>query len=306
VLASVGSSDPADSPLTVEVTDRLRLEATGPALFAEDRALLHRLAESAARAYEGEQLAAEAARSVQLAEVDRLRSALLAAVGHDLRTPLAGIKAAVTSLRQSDVTWTPEQEAELLATIEASADRLDDLISNLLAMSRLQAGALSAVLEPVAVDEVVARALLHTPTDRVDVNVPDDLPAMLADAGLLERVVANLLDNARRFSAPTGQINLMAGINAEAVWLSISDHGRGVPPDQWEQMFAPFQRLGGGAGPHGQLATGSRGAGTGLEGGGVGLGLAIVRGFVQSMGGTVTPSETPGGGLTMTIRLAAA
>ena len=123
----------------VDAGPGLRLVAEGPDLFGEDRRLLARLAAAAARAWENQKLADAAAQGRQLAEIDRLRSGLLAAVGHDLRTPLAAIKAAVSSLRQEDVAWTPEEEQELLATIEASADRLEDLIANLLAMSRLQA-----------------------------------------------------------------------------------------------------------------------------------------------------------------------
>ncbi|MFY9913566.1 MAG: DUF4118 domain-containing protein [Nocardioidaceae bacterium] len=301
VLARVGDPRPGDAALAVQASPDLRLEATGPEVFAEDRGLLRRLAETAARAYEGERLGAEAARSAQLAEVDRLRSALLAAVGHDLRTPLAGVKAAVTSLRQSDVTWSTEQQAELLATIETSADRLADLISNLLAMSRLQAGALSVALEPTVLDEVVSRALLHTTSERLEIEVADDLPPLRADAGLLERVVVNLVDNARRFSPPSTAVRLVSGYDGDSVWLQVIDHGVGVPAERWEEMFLAFQRLRVGV-PDASSVTGTSeefDPGTG----GVGLGLTIARGFVLAMGGSLAPSETPGGGLTMTIRL---
>ena len=182
----------------VDAGPGLTLVAEGPELFGEDRRLLARLATAATNAWENQKLADEAAQGRQLAEIDRLRSGYSLAVGHDLRTPLAGIKAAVSSLRQEDVAWTPEEEQELLATIEASADRLEDLIANLLAMSRLQAGALSVHNRPVALDEVVARALIGTAEDAVNVGVADDLPLVEADPGLLERVVANLVANARR------------------------------------------------------------------------------------------------------------
>jgi K+-sensing histidine kinase KdpD len=162
--------------ITAAAGPGLRLVAEGPELFAEDRGLLNRLATAAGRAWDTQQLAGEAR---GLAEVDRLRTALLAAVGHDLRTPLAGIKAAVSTLRQQDMSWTEAEQAELYETIEESADRLDDLISNLLAMSRLQAGALSVHLVPTALDEVVAQALIHIHADRVQVDVPDDLPLVL-------------------------------------------------------------------------------------------------------------------------------
>jgi K+-sensing histidine kinase KdpD len=264
----------------------LRLVAEGPELFAEDRGLLNRLAATAARAWDGQQLASEAAQARGLAEVDRLRTALLAAVGHDLRTPLAGIKAAVSSLRQQDVTWTEAEQAELHATIEESADRLDDLITNLLGMSRLQAGALSVHVTPTAVDEVVARALIHIHAGDIQVDVPDDLPPALVDPGLLERVIANLVDNARRHSPPGTPVRVSAEADLPSMVLRVSDTGPGVAAQDQDRMFAPFQRLD-------DRTTNA----------GVGLGLALARGFTEAMGGTITPSETPGGGLTMTLTL---
>jgi K+-sensing histidine kinase KdpD len=265
------------------------LVAEGPALFAEDRGLLNRLAAAAARAWDGQQLIGEAAQARGLAEVDRLRTALLAAVGHDLRTPLAGIKAAVSSLRQQDMTWTAAEHSELLATIEQSADRLDELITNLLAMSRLQAGALSVHTVPTALDEVVAQALIHAHADGVQVDVPDDLPRVLVDPGLLERVVANLVVNACRHSPPGTPVQVTAGVDAtpdSTMSLRVIDTGPGVPAKDRDRMFAPFQRLD-----------------DRTSGAGVGLGLALARGFTEAMGGTITPSDTSGGGLTMTVSL---
>jgi K+-sensing histidine kinase KdpD len=289
VVAAAGPPVGAELSVSVAAGGGLRLVADGKRLSGEDRRLLGRLASTAARVWEGQQLAEQAARARELAEIDRLRTILLAAVGHDLRTPLAGIKAAVTSLQQHDVTWSPADQDELLATIEESADRLDDLIANLLAMSRLQAGAMSAVPTPVALDEVVARALISLHRDNVVVDVPDDLPLVNADAGLLERAIANVVTNACQFS-PEGQ---PVGIHAHAdplnlVRLTVSDSGPGVPATDWERMFTPFQRLGE------------------TSDGGHGLGLAIARGFTEATGVTLTPAETPGGGLTMTFTLPAA
>jgi K+-sensing histidine kinase KdpD len=247
--------------------------------------LLARLAAAAARSWEAQRLAGEAAQARELAEIDRLRSALLAAVGHDLRTPLAGVKAAVSSLRQSDVEWTPEERDEFLAQIETSADRLDGLVANLLAMSRLQSGVLSVSWRSVALDEVVARALLDVHAGDVVVDVPDDLPLAHTDPGLLERVIANLVANARRFSPPQERVRVRGRIGPEGrdLRLEIVDRGPGIAPGDWERMFAPFQRLD------------DRAAG------GVGLGLAIARGFTEAVGGTLVPSTTTGGGLTMTV-----
>jgi len=275
VLASVGDrSDPG-------VEQRLpagpaQLVVRGPQLFAEDRRVLAAFAEAAATALEGRRLADQAAAAEA---VDRLRTALLAAVGHDLRTPLAGVKAAVSSLRAQDVTWTTEERDELLETIEESADRLESLVANLLDASRLQAGALSVTLAPVGLDEVVARALASLPgRERVQVDVPESLPRVTADAGLLERVVANLVANSLRHDP--GDV-LVVG---EPGCLRVIDHGPGIADAAG--AFAPFQRLGD------------------RSPGGVGLGLAVAKGFVEAMGGSLTPGETEGGGLTMTVELA--
>jgi two-component system, OmpR family, sensor histidine kinase KdpD len=208
-------------------------------------------------------------------------------VSHDLRTPTAGIKAAVSTLRQNDVDLTNAEEEELLATIEDSTDRLTTLITNLLAMSRIQAGAVSVHPSPVAVDEVVARAILATGTHDIEMDVPEDLPAVVADPGLLERVVANLITNAVRYSPAGVSPRVQAkAVGVEHVEIDVVDHGPGVPKAHWEEMFVPFQRLG-------DRDTRS----------GVGLGLAIARGFAEAMNATLTPSQTPDGGLTMTVSL---
>lgn len=287
VAANVGPHSEGPPSVAIDTQHGVRLVAHGEPLFAEDRRLLGRLATAAAQAWASQELATEAAQAQQLAEVDRLRTALLAAVGHDLRTPLAGIKAAVTSLRQDDVTWSAEDSAELLATIDESADALDSLIANLLGMSRLQAGALSAVPVPVALDAVVSQALISLHTGSVSLDVPDDLPLVLVDPGLLERAIANVVANACQFSPPDRRTQIKAVADAEGhVALHVVDGGPGVPAEDWDAMFAPFTQLG-----------------THTPDGGHGLGLAIAKGFAEASGGTLTPSDTPGGGLTMTFRL---
>jgi two-component system, OmpR family, sensor histidine kinase KdpD len=242
---------------------------------------------AAARARQAQRLATAAARAGELAQIDQLRSALLGAVGHDLRTPLAGIKAAVSSLRQSDVEFSPDDRAELLATVEESADRLAVVVDNLLALSRLQAGVLAVDVRPTALDAVAAQAVLSTDTRgiAVELDVPDDLPAALADAGLLERVLANLLANACAASPRGRAVTLRGEAEAGLVRLSVIDHGPGIPAAARDAVFAPFQRL------------------DDHTGGGLGLGLAIARGFTEAQAGALTPTETPGGGLTMTITL---
>jgi two-component system, OmpR family, sensor histidine kinase KdpD len=286
VIDRVGP-DPSGPPaLVVDASAGLRLAAWGPSVFAEDRGTLSRLAAAAARLNENRRLADEAAHARELAEVDRLRAALLNAVGHDLRTPLAGIKAAVSSLRQPDIDWAPGDRAELLATLEESTDRMAALVENLLSLSRLQAGVLSADPRPIAVDAVVAEAILHTAgkTD-IDVDVPDNLPPALADPGLLERVLANLLTNAVTASTPETPVRVEGRVAGDRVHLGVIDHGPGLPIADRDRLFAPFQRL------------------NDSSGAGLGLGLAIARGFTEAMSGTLTPSDTPGGGLTMTVDL---
>jgi two-component system sensor histidine kinase KdpD len=218
----------------------------------------------------------------RLSEIDRLRTTLLAAVSHDLRTPLAGIKASVSALREPDVTIPAAEQRELLATVEESADRLTGVVDNLLSASRLQAGRLSLRLEPVALDGVAASALVNTGVD-ADLEVPDDLPLVLADAGLLEQVIGNLVRNARQ-ADPSGRVVLTGRVCDGRAELAVVDHGPGVPEADRAAMFAPFHRLDDASG-------------------GLGLGLTVVKGFTEAMHGTVTPSTTPGGGLTMTLSL---
>ena len=281
VVAAAGPATD-DWTLRVPASAELSLVLAGPELFAEDRDLLRRLAAAAARAWETQHLGTLADR---LAETDQVRSALLAAVGHDLRTPLSSLKAAVSSLRQEDVAWSPEESAELLATIEEAADRLDALIANILDMTRIQVGAVHAQVADVALDEVVALAVLDLPAAAVVLDVPDDLPHVRVDPGLLERVVANLLDNAVRPRTGGAVVAVRAPEQGPAVELAVVDHGAGVPRELWTAMFRPFQRL------------------DDRSGSGAGLGLAIVQGFCAAMDVPVTPAETPGGGLTMTLTL---
>jgi two-component system sensor histidine kinase KdpD len=277
-----------EAPLRFDVPigTELRLIGRGPAFFAEDHKVLEAFAAAAQTAYEGHLLSERAGEARELAEADRQRTALLAAVGHDLRTPLTGIKASVSTLRQTDVDWSDEERNDLLEAIEESADRLDAIVENLLDASRLEAGALSVQAVPVALDEVIAAALLAVPGAReaVTVEVPEDLPLVQADPGLLERVVANLLENAVRHGGG-GPVEVTATAGEMSARIKIVDHGPGVPEGQRERLFEPFQRLG--------QAT-PRGAG---------LGLTVARGFTEAMDGVLIADGSDGGGLTMRLRL---
>ncbi|MFE0593350.1 DUF4118 domain-containing protein [Micromonospora echinospora] len=294
IVASVGDeppTSPSAGETAVPVDERLTVVLAGRRLDAADRRVVEAFAAQAAVALRQERLAEEAAAVRPLAEADRMRTALLAAVSHDLRTPLASAKAAVSSLRSPDVEFDAEDRAELLATADESLDRLGRLVANLLDMSRLQAGALGVAATAVGLEDVVPRALdeLGPVAGNVTTDIPADLPAATADPGLLERVLVNVVANALRHSPPGRPPRITASAHAGQVELRVVDTGPGIPEDQWEHVFLPFQRLG------------DRDNTTG-----VGLGLALSRGLAEAMGGSITPETTPGGGLTMVLRLPAA
>ncbi|MFD0395016.1 ATP-binding protein [Streptomyces nogalater] len=280
---------PEDADVDMPVGDHMALALTGRVLPAADRRVLAAFAAQAAVVLERRRLQEEADQARALAEGNRIRTALLAAVSHDLRTPLAGIKAAVTSLRSDDVAWSEEDQAELLEGIEEGADRLDHLVGNLLDMSRLQTGTVTPLIREIDVDEVVPMALGGVPEDSVDLDVPETLPMVAVDPGLLERSVANLVENAVKYSPSGRRVLVAASAIADRVEVRVVDRGPGVPDEAKERIFEPFQRYG----------DAPRGAG-------VGLGLAVARGFAEAMGGTLTAEDTPGGGLTMVLSLRAA
>ena len=207
-----------------------------------------------------------------------------------MRTPLAGIKAAVSTLRTPGVTWSRDDEADLLAAIEESADRLGAIIANLLDLTRLQTGAVNLVTQDVGLDDIVARTVRTLPdADRIDVDLAPDLPAVRVDVGLLERVTANLVENALRYSARPARVEVTAEAAGTQVRLRVIDHGPGIAEHDKGRLFQPFQRLG--DAPAGE---------------GVGLGLAVAAGLTTAVGGQLSAHETPGGGLTMVVDLPAA
>jgi two-component system sensor histidine kinase KdpD len=287
----VGSADTA-----IEVgDDEFWMLMAGRKLPARDRRVLTAVAKQAAGLVKQRELAEEAGKAEAISQADELRRSLLSAVSHDLRTPLAAAKAAVSSLRSDDVDFSVEDTAELLATIEESIDQLTALVGNLLDSSRLAAGVLKPELRTVYLEEAVQRALLgiskgttgfrRQGLERVKVDVGDAVA--MADGGLLERVLANLIDNALRY-APDSPIRVTAGQVGNRVLIAVVDEGPGIPRGTESQVFAPFQRLGD--------------QDTSI---GVGLGLSVARGFIEAMGGTISATDTPGGGLTVEIDLAA-
>jgi len=277
---------PEDADVDVPVGDHMALSLRGRVLPAADRRVLAAFAAQAAVVLDRQRLQREADRAKELAEGNRIRTALLAAVSHDLRTPLAGIKAAVSSLRSDDVEWSEEDQAELLEAIEEGADRLDQLVGNLLDMSRLQTGTVTPIIRETDLDEVVPMALGGVPEDSVELDIPETLPMVYVDRGLLERAVANVVENAVKYSAPGERVLVSASALAERVELRVVDRGPGVPDEAKGRIFEPFQRYG-----------------DSPRGVGVGLGLAVARGFAEAIGGTINAEDTPGGGLTMVLAL---
>ncbi|HTZ42219.1 MAG TPA: DUF4118 domain-containing protein [Jatrophihabitans sp.] len=289
VLAATGEPAAGAAEVLVPIGDDLTLALHGRGLAAEDQRMLVAFATEVAVAYRQRQLAEAAAAARELAETDRARTALLNAVSHDLRTPIASAKAAVSSLRSAEVRWSEDDRRELLGTADRALDRLTALVTNLLDLSRLQAGALSVDLHPVGVDDLVNRALSAlTAPAAVDVSIPGELPAVLADAGLAERVLANVLENALRYSPSGARVRMVAERHGGLVELRVIDRGPGIPDAAKAAVFAPFQRRD------------DRAVSTGA---GVGLGLAIARGFVEAMHGSIGLEDTPGGGLVVVIAL---
>ncbi len=299
VIAGVGMDpcmtvESADTAIEVG-DDEFWMLMAGKQLAARDRRVLTAVAKQAAGLVKQRELTEEAGKAAAIAQADELRRSLLSAVSHDLRTPLAAAKAAVSSLRSDDVDFSAEDTAELLATIEESIDQLTALVGNLLDSSRLAAGVVSPELRRVYLEETVQRALVgisknstgfrSVALDRVKVDVGDAV--VMADSGLLERVLANLIDNALRY-APDSPVRVTASAVGDRMLIAVIDEGPGIPRGTEEQLFAPFQRLGDQDNSIG-----------------VGLGLSVAKGFVEAMGGTIQSTDTPGGGLTVLVELGA-
>ena len=277
-----------DRATSIPIGTRGVLELHGPDLEASERRLLQVIATQLDAAIEHGTLASAAEAADELAETDKVRSALLAAVGHDLRRPLTSASAAVSALRSPEVSLPPEQQAELLDTAAESLESLAALVTNLLDASRLQAGALAVTLAPTDMADVVFPALdeLEFGPGEVELDLADELRPVLADAGLLQRVIVNLLANAVRHSPDGERVRVAASSFRGRTELRVVDRGPGIPAERRDDVFTPFQRLG---------DTDNE---TGL-----GLGLALSKGFVEGMDGTLEVEDTPGGGLTMVVTL---
>ncbi|MGV0793560.1 ATP-binding protein [Mycolicibacterium sp. XJ1819] len=300
VIAQVGKdpcTDAEEADTAVEVgDDEFWMLLAGPPLTAHERRVLTAVADQAVNLVKKRALTDEAGKADTVGQIDKLRRSLLSAISHDLRTPLAAAKAAVSRMRSNEPGTATEDPAELLATAEESVEQLSALVGNLLDSSRLAAGALRPEVRRVELAETVRRSLLEidadtevfTREDAERVKVAVDDTAVLADRELLERVLANLITNSLRY-ANGSVVRVTAGQVGDRVLIAVVDEGPGIPRGSEQQAFAPFERLG-----------------KDDSGINVGLGLSVASGFVEAMGGTISTSDTPGGGLTVEIDLPAA
>jgi two-component system sensor histidine kinase KdpD len=289
VEAAAGPDPPRDpdaAEQSLAFAEGSVLAWSGSELQVRDREVLSAFTTQLALALQGRRLQAEAAAATALAKANELRTALLAAVSHDLRTPLASIRASATSLLSDEIEWDPAATKELLQTIDEEAERLNTLVGNLLDMSRLQTGSVTITEQTIGIEEIVAGAIvgLHVPPDRIEVDVPETLPRVTVDPTLLERAVANLIDNALSFSPADVPVRVEAAEVSGTLHLRVIDTGPGIAVADRERVFQPFQRLG-----------------DNPNGAGVGLGLAVAKGFVNAVGGDLVIEDTPGGGCTMVI-----
>ena len=284
---------PVSTGITAPTSDRLQavalsasgrpvgiLALNGLPASSSDRTLLRTFANHAALAVERAQLREQALRAELLQEVDRLRRALLGAVSHDLRTPLASMKVASSTLLDSSLSLSDADTDELHGLIDVQTDRLTRLVTNLLDMTRFQAGVLQVQRQPWAVLDLVGEAVAAVRAAlgnrRVDVYLPDFLPAVDVDHVLVGQVIANLLENADRHAPPDTAVTIAAEICDDQVAVMVTDDGPGVPSDERETVFDSFVRF----------DTGGRS----------GLGLAIAKTFVEAHGGRIWVDNGPRGG----------
>lgn len=291
VLAREGEPTPDEHYTSIPVGTRAVLELHGGDLRASERRLLAVIAAQIDTVLEHSDLAETASEMGPLAEADRVRTALLSAVSHDLRRPLAAATAAVSGLRSTEVSWSATDREELLATAEESLGTLASLVTDLLDVSRVQAGVLGVSLQPIDAEDVILPALdeLNLGPGEVELDLAAGLPPLSADPGLLQRVIVNILANATRFAPLGTRVRITTSTFGGSIEIRIIDHGPGIAPERRGDIFLPFQRLG----DTDNLT-------------GLGLGLALSKGFTEGMGGSLEPESTPGGGLTMVIALTAA
>jgi two-component system sensor histidine kinase KdpD len=290
--AAAGAAPPTapvdgDGNVTVVLNPGAHLVVRGPALTSEDEAVLRSFGSQLAVALETQRLQRETQAATALAKTNQLRSGLLNAVSHDLRTPLATIKAAVTSLLSPDVHIAEQDEQVLLQSIDSQTDRLNSMVADLLDMSRIRAGALVVQSRAVAPEEVLTELLeeFEASITRVSVEVRTER-LIDADPALLQRVLVNIVGNAMRYSPAGKTVTIVIDAGDTTANIRVIDHGPGISNDQREEVLRPFQRSDDVPAGHG-----------------VGLGLAISNGFVEAMHGSLAIESTEGGGATVVVGL---
>lgn len=281
-----------ESTIGVEPSSRFEIDLdhalilSGALLDTQDRTMVTAFVTRVAAGLRAQKIQRDAAALRAIAEADALRAGLLRAVSHDLRTPLATIEANVSSLLQSDVTWSTKEQQDFLISIEREVHRLTRLVTNLLDAGRLEAGVVTPRSIDVELDDLVASALetIDTQGRRLEIELHDDVPALKTDPDLYERVVANIVSNACRFSPPDNPVRIRAGVSPGKIDLLVIDCGPGIDETERQNILNPFQRLND-------------------EGSGAGLGLTVASGFINLLGGNLRFEDTPGGGLTVVIEL---
>jgi two-component system sensor histidine kinase KdpD len=261
------------------------------ALRRDQRKLLQTIANQIVLVIERARLADKAGQARALADSDRLKSTLLSSVSHDLRTPLAAIKGAVTNLLNETVSWTPTARRELLSTIDEETDRLNRLVSDLLEMSRIEAAAIQRTRSVQDLGEliahVVARLQAQLAQHQVEVDIAEDLPLVELNYTQIDRVISNLLENASRYAPPQTVITIQARATATQALIEVLDQGPGIPTALHANIFEKFVRI---AGPERHAE-------------GAGLGLAICKGLVEAHGGRIWAENRAGGGAKFSFTL---
>lgn len=269
------------------VAGDVALALPGHRLTAADARVFTAFAEQAAVVLDRARLRREADRTRELEHLNAARTAILTAASHDLRTPLAAVRAAVDGLGARGPALAEEDRTSLLEEVEVGTARLERLTDNLLDLSRLQMGAVHAQASAVSLEEVVPLALEGLSPDAIVLDLPDDLPLVLTDAGLLERIVANLAANAVLHGPSGSPARVTADVRGDRMVVSVSDSGPGMADGEVDGAFPAFERLGS---PSRRRPSG-----------GLGLGLAVVRGLADALDAEVVARQTPGGGLTMEV-----
>lgn len=291
IIAQVGdaSIEANSKPVFVSpISEGIVLAAYGDSMSADDYRVLQVFIGHLAKAIEQRHLREIALAADALERADELRTAILRSVSHDLRSPLASIKASVSTLRQTDVTWSEDTQQEFLSSIESETDRLTSIVTNLLDLSRLESGAMQPAIRAVSLEEVVPSVVHYFGLNHTNLNLelPADIEDVAVDPALLERIISNLLDNAFKWAPRQSTVTIRAHQSGNYAQIHFIDHGPGISQEHKQLVRQPFHRVGDKS-----------------QNGGLGLGLAIADRLVESMNGRLELRDTPGGGLTSVVLL---